>query len=147
MLRHWILKSAAWKSLRPAPRALYFELRRRFNGRNNGEISMAVREAAAELHIAKDTASAAFRELEAKGFIKCRQRGDFNWKLGLASVWILTEESYGNEFATKDFMRWTEQEEAGPNPRTLRSQKKDAVAAEGRKTVANGTETRTVKIE
>ena len=143
MLRHWIVRSAAWKSLKPTPRALYFELRKCFNGGNNGKISLSVREAVAELHIAKDSASKAFRELEAKGFIKCRQRGNFNWKLGFASIWILTEESYWTEFATKEFMRWIEKERVGPISRTPRSQNKDDVASEGRENVANGTKSRT----
>lgn len=145
-LKHWLLNSPAWKSMKPIPRALYVALRKRFNGTNNGQISISVREAATEIRCAKDSAMRALWELEEKGFIKCSQRGDFNWKLKLASTWILTEESHGGEFATKDFMRWKEKEKSGPKPRTHRSQKKDDIAAEGREIVADSPKTRTVKL-
>ena len=119
LLEHPLLNSAAWLSLKCEPRALYVELRRRFNGANNGKISLAVREAAKLLHIAKDTATKAFRELEAKGFIRANQRGDFNWKERHATTWILTEENFGDSLPTKEFMRWQpEKSEAGPKIRT-----------------------------
>lgn len=115
MLEHWVLKSTAWRSLPPASRALYVELAQRFNGSNNGEISLSVREAARLLHIAKDTASSCFHELEAKGFIRRNVCGSFNWKRKHATMWILTEHPFGDQLATKDFASWTpEKSEAGP---------------------------------
>ncbi len=113
-LRHFLLDCPAWRSMGCAPRQLYVELRRRFNGSNNGEISYSVRQAASDLHIAKDTAMKAFRELEEKGFLKCAQSGSFHWKERHASLWILTEEDYRDQFATKEFMRWQPKSEAGP---------------------------------
>lgn len=88
---------------------LYVSLRWRFNGSNNGDISMSVREAVAEVRISKDTAGAAFKELQEKGFVRCNQPGSFNWKAGLASTWILTEERYRNDLATKEFLNWVPQ--------------------------------------
>lgn len=118
-LEHWMLKTPAWQSLPPAPRALYLELAQRYNGSNNGEISMSVRESARLLHVAKDTATKAFRELEYKGFIKCNQCGSFNWKAGKATTWILTEHALPGEFATKEFASWRpENLESGPNSET-----------------------------
>jgi hypothetical protein len=126
-LEHWMLRTAAWRSLGPAPRALYVEIAQRFNGANNGEISMSVREAADLIHVAKDTAAKAFHELEAKGFIARALCGSFNWKLRHATTWILTEHPVGDRPVTKDFARWEpEKSEPGPkrrlncpNPRTL----------------------------
>ena len=118
-LEHWMLKTPAWLSLPPAPRALYVELAQRYNGSNNSEISMSVREAARLLHVAKDTATKAFRELEHKGFIKCKQCGSFNLKEGHASTWTLTEHPLPGEFATKEFASWRpENLESGPNSET-----------------------------
>lgn len=120
-LDHYMLNCPAWRSLKPAVRALYVELAMRFNGLNNGEISFSVRQAARELNIAKDTASKAFRELAAKGFIKISQPGNFDWKVGLATTWILTEHPLGDDLATKDFMTWRpENLEPGPKSRPKR---------------------------
>jgi hypothetical protein len=105
-LMHWMLSGAAWCALTPAARALYVELAQRYNGFNNGEIAMSVREAAWLLHIAKDTASKTFHELEEKGFIKRNVCGSFNWKLKHATTWILTEFDLGDVPATKEFARW-----------------------------------------
>lgn len=115
-LEHWLLKTAAWCSLPPASRALYVAIAQRYNGSNNGEISMSVREAACLIHVAKDTAGHSFRELEEKGFLKRNLCGSFNWKRRHATTWILTEHPLGDEPATKEFARWCpEKSEAGPN--------------------------------
>lgn len=118
-LEHWMLKTPAWRALSPAPRALYVELAQRYNGSNNGEISMSVREAADLVHIAKDTATKAFNDLEEKGFVRRNQCGSFNWKLRHATTWILTEFPVGETPATKEFARWHgANSETGPELRT-----------------------------
>lgn len=115
-LDHWILKTAAWRSLPPASRALYVEIAQRYNGGNNGEISLSVREAAHLIHVAKDTATKSFHELEAKGFIRRNVCGSFNWKLRHATTWILTEYPFLEKEATKDFARWSP-ENSDPGPK------------------------------
>jgi hypothetical protein len=116
---HWVMATVAWLLLSIAARALYVELLRRYNGHNNGEISLSVREAARLLHIAKDTASKAFKELEAKGFVKRHVCGSFNWKRKHATTWILTEYDFQEEPATKEFARWRpERKKSGPKSRT-----------------------------
>ena len=118
-LDHWVLRTPAWRSLPPASRALYVEIAQRYNGSNNGQISMSVREAARLIHVAKDTATQSFHELELKGFIKRHVCGSFNWKLKQATTWILTEHAFGDQLATKEFARWPpEKSEAGPDPGT-----------------------------
>ncbi len=67
------------------------------------------------IHVANDTATKGFRELESKGFIKRHRCGSFNWKLRHATTWILTEHSYRDQTATKDFMRWPNDPEPGPS--------------------------------
>lgn len=114
-LYHWLTRSLAWRALCTQSRAVYLELAQRFNGTNNGEISLSVREAAKLVHIAKDTASSCFHELEAKGFIRRNVCGSFNWKRKHATTWILTEHAFGDQLATKDFASWTpEKSEPGP---------------------------------
>lgn len=116
-LDHWMLKGDAWRALTPQARALYVELAQRYNGSNNGEIALSVREAARALHIAKDTATRTFHELEAVGFIKRHVCGSFNWKLRHATTWVLTEFPLGDDPPTKEFARWRPiNPKPGPNP-------------------------------
>ena len=118
-LEHWIFKTEAWRSLPPPSRAVYIEIAQRFFGINNGEISLSVREAAGLVHIAKDTATKAFHELEDKGFIRRNVCGSFNWKIKHATTWILTEHPFNDQPATKDFARWSPKKpEPGPNSGT-----------------------------
>jgi hypothetical protein len=120
MIKHHVLRCDAYRSMKALPRSVYFELRRRFNGMNNGKIHCSIRELANELHCSKDSAAAALEELEEKGFIKCARPGSFNYKVRHAPEWILTEESLGEEFPTKEFMRWTTpKEKPGPEIGTL----------------------------
>ena len=106
-LEFYLLNSPAWQDLSHPARSLYVELSLRFNGINNGFISYSVREAADRLRIGKNTAAAAFQELERHGFIKARQKGAFDYKHRHATEWILTEHDYPTgKAATKDFMRW-----------------------------------------
>jgi hypothetical protein len=118
-VEHWIFKTEAWRSLSAQARAVYIEIAQRFNGSNNGEISLSVREAARLVNIAKDTASRAFHELENKGFIRRNTCGSFNWKLKQATTWILTEHSFMDKAATKEFARWSpKNSEPDPNSGT-----------------------------
>ena len=129
----------AWRSLPPASRALYVEIAQRYNGSNNGEISMSVREAARLIHVAKDTATKSVHELEAKGFIKRNVCGSFDWKLRHATTWVQTEHPFGDQDATKDFARWApEKSETGPKLGTdcpKRGPPADSLWPNGRKVV------------
>ena len=80
---------------------------------------MSVREARDLVNIAKDTASRAFRELEAKGFLKRNVCGSFNWKAKQATTWILTTYEFDDQPASKEFARWVpEKKNHGPNSMT-----------------------------
>jgi len=110
----WELETEAYRSLGPHARALLVELKFRFNGNNNGFISLSQDEAAGLLNCARGTAAKAFADLEAKGFVKARQRGSFGWKVRHATEWILTAEEYDGKLPTKDFRRWPEKK-PGPS--------------------------------
>ncbi len=115
-----MLACKAWKSLKPVVRAIYIEVAQRYNGSNNGNISFSVRQAAEAVHCSKDTASNAFHELEDKGFLKRNVCGSFDWKKRHATTWILTVHPYKNQLATKDFMRWRDDNlKPGPKKRTV----------------------------
>ncbi len=105
-LRHWLLKSPAYRSLSLPARCLLVEVWTRYNGQNNGEISYGVREGKKALGVGKNTAHRSFVELEDKGFLKARRRGSFHWKGGKATEWEITALPWRDRPASKDFMSW-----------------------------------------
>jgi len=105
-LPHYLLKSAAWRSLRPVERALFVEVAQRYNGGNNGEIVLGVRDAGRALHVRPQTAGLAFDVLVAKGFLRVGRDSAFNVKSRLAREWIVTLFPFRDELQRNDFMRW-----------------------------------------
>src|SRR5690554_5551208 len=79
-LDHWLLRTAAWRDLDPVARALYIELRQRFNGMNNGEIGLGAREACEALHVGRSTVQRAFEDLLDHGFIRVARSSGFHQK-------------------------------------------------------------------
>jgi hypothetical protein len=72
-LPEWVQATEAWATLPPGPRALYIELKRRFNGTNNGDIYLSHRDAAAALAVHRNTVGPWFNILEERGFIRKRE--------------------------------------------------------------------------
>ena len=109
-LGHWMLDSPAWQSLSVGARALYVELKKLYNGTNNGDLYLSVRRAGELLGCGKNTADRWFAELEERGFIKKAVPGHLGSDgRGIATKWILTEAMYSGSSATKEFMKWTPQ--------------------------------------
>ena len=109
MLPHWAFDCPAYRTLKPGPRALLWELIRLFNGANNGRIGFSQRNMSAAIKVAdRETVAGYVRELEARGFIVARRRGGFNVKAAdrRASEWALTWLHIGDDLPTKDFMHW-----------------------------------------
>ena len=99
-----MLYSQAWRSLKGGDIKIYFELRRRFNGRNNGEIFLSRSEACKLLNIGNTQAQNGFKRLEEHGFIKISKRGGFIGRQ--ANQYILTEKPYKGNPPTNDWRRW-----------------------------------------
>lgn len=111
----WLLQSEAWQATTVYERALYLELKRRYNGGNNGDIPFSHREAEAALNCSNKPVKAAFEGLIKKGFIRATQVGSFKWKTGggpggRSTRWLLTEYQADLPVKTispdRDFMRW-----------------------------------------
>lgn len=117
-LHHWLLESAAYRSLRPVARALLVELYAFYNGTNNGQIYPGVRLAAERVGVSVDTIWPAFKDLEDRGFIRAVERGAFTRKDRQATRWVLTEFEHAGQLATKDFMRYV------PRPKAPRKKQK-----------------------
>lgn len=107
-LPEWLQASPAWASLKPGPRALYIELKRRYNGSNNGLIILSHRDAANALCAHRNTMCVWFAELEERGFIHAT-RGHCLGPAGIgeAAHWALDElPTQDGKPARKAFMRW-----------------------------------------
>jgi len=102
----YLINSEAYRSLSVYGRALLVEIKHRYNGRNNGEIVMSVREAASRLGASIPTAQKALRDLEARGFIRATVKGAFTLKHRQASLWALTDVPVSDALPSKEFMRW-----------------------------------------
>lgn len=126
-LLHWEMDCAAYKDLSANARSIYEQIKRRYNGSNNGFIVYSVREGARELKIGTSSSKRAFDELQSHGFIVAEQRGHFRWKINPngskirpASEWRLTiyDDNRTNDVtrqaASKEFMRWPEIQNAVP---------------------------------
>ena len=107
-LYHWIMRTQAWKALKPLDRAVYVEIASRYNGSNNGLISFSVREAAIAMQLTKSPAAIAFKNLEDTGFIVCTTKGGFSVNNRRATEWRLTEFTCDitKQLASKEFTRW-----------------------------------------
>ena len=160
-LFHWEMDSAAYRDLNANARAIYTEIKRRYNGTNNGFIVYSVRQAADELKIGKTTAAKGFTDLQSHGFIVAEQRGAFHWKIDVsgerhrpASEWRLS--AYHNDrvtgieskYPTKEFTRWPEiQNTVRPQVRMvpLREPYGPPTGTMKNKNRLDGTSTRTIK--
>lgn len=138
-LYRWMHRTPAFQNLSIGARALLIELKMLYNGTNNGDLFMSIREAGKRLNIGKSHAAKLFRELHGHGFIRPNVLGAYNLKSaarrGEATSWILTEHPIGDApgSGSKDFMAWAPSESTPakiirrstirtecPPPRTLR---------------------------
>jgi hypothetical protein len=110
MLEHYLLACPAWRDLSSNARVVYIEAKRRYNGKNNGEIRLSTREAAAVLNASNDTGARAITELIDHGFLVVTEESAFTRKVHIARSYRLTEVA-GNvssekPMATKEFLKW-----------------------------------------
>lgn len=110
-LHLWLTKTAAWKALTGAEKAVYCDLALRYQGpgKNNGRIPYSVREAALCARIGKSTAARHLLRLQELGFIVAAENSSFDWKAQRATKWRLTEFACDvtGALASKEFARWT----------------------------------------
>ena len=102
------LKSDAWRSLSGPAVRLWLELHTRYNGSNNGTLTLSYAEAGDLLGMGKATVQRAYAELATKGFVALEREG--NWYSRRAHEWRLTtkpmETSKGRKLATQDWHNW-----------------------------------------
>ena len=110
MLEHYLLATPAWRALSSNARSLYVDLKRLYNGKNNGELTMSSREAGELLNATHHTGARTLAELEEHGFIAITAKSNFTRKVKLATQYRLTEkrdDRPGLEGPpTKEFLKW-----------------------------------------
>ena len=124
-LYYSFLRSPAWRSLSGPAVKVWLELHTRFNGGNNGKLTLSLNEARSLLGLGKSTVQRAFYELQEKGFIALMKSG--SWYHRQAHEWRLTTKpmqlTSGKQLATNDWYNWKpEKTERGPetDPSTSR---------------------------
>ncbi len=100
-----LTRSVAFRRLSGNALKVFIELRSRFNGANNGRLSLSYQDAADLLGMSKSSVKRAFDELVEKGFLKKRREGQ--WYGRLAAEYILTTERHDGHLPTHDWKRWT----------------------------------------
>jgi hypothetical protein len=114
-LPEYLQATEAWGSLKPGPRALYIELKRRYNGSNNGQFFLSQRDAAKALNVTKDTVKGYFDDLLERGFITITQGGHLGPSgIGQAAKYALQEEPLHGKPAIKAFTAWRSKTETRP---------------------------------
>ena len=103
-LSYRMLRSDAWRSLGGPAVKVFFELRSRFNGTNNGQLTLSLDEAMRLLKIGKTTVMRALRELEQKGFVVMTKRGQ--WYGRQASEYAVTDKPVNGVLATNAWKHW-----------------------------------------
>lgn len=100
----------AWATLKPGPKVLYIELKRRYVGTNNGQLVLSQRDAARALNVHRNTVGPWFRELEDRGFIFMTRAAYLGPSgVGQAPLWALSElATVDGKPATWAFRTWRE---------------------------------------
>ena len=106
MLTEELLKSQAYRHLSPTARALLVEFKRRYDGRNNGHISMSVRQAAKLCGCSNRPVMKALADLKKHGFIRDQVKGAFSRKVRHATQWALTDQPLNGALPTNDYRAW-----------------------------------------
>ena len=122
MLHEEILASPAYRDLTPAARSLLTEFQRIYRPSRNGQLSIAVVNAAQLIKVHKDTALKQFNSLAEHGFIVLT-KGAY-WQERLAREWRLTFEECNGREPTDDWKRWRPGQPVVTLPKKSRSQTK-----------------------
>ncbi len=103
-LPYSVLQSPVWRSLSGPAVKVWLEIRARYNGSNNGKLTLSGDEGARLLHLGKATVMRALTELQAKGFLVMKERG--RWYGRQATTWRITEKACDGHPATNDWKHW-----------------------------------------
>lgn len=126
---HDFLHHPAFRTASGNAKGVLLELWSRHNGKNNGDLSLAYREAKTLLGLGQAAYSAALVELQQRRLIVSTRPGQFVGKL--AATWRLTMIANKGEHPTNDYLAWT--------PRLSRIENRYASYRKPVRKAANGT--------
>ena len=98
--------SDAMKDCDAIAKSVFIEFLRRYNGFNNGEISMSVRELSKNLSISIGTANKKIHRLIKVGLIRITKNSGFNVKGRLAREFEITFHPFNKMPAKNTFKQW-----------------------------------------
>ena len=124
-LPYHMTQSPAWRSLSGNATKLLLELCTRFNGGNNGDLSLSLDDAAELLNIGKTTAGRAYKEPQAKGFIQKVKQG--SWIRGKATTWRVTLLDHTKVHRTNEWRDWKPDEKRKETRRAWGQRKQSAL--------------------
>jgi hypothetical protein len=96
--------SLAWRSLSGGAVKIWIELHSRYNGRNNGALSLHYANASKQLGLGRATIRRALDELQTKGFLVLVKQGF--WYGHKAAEWRVTDQSYAGNPPSRDWVNW-----------------------------------------
>jgi hypothetical protein len=114
ILSYPLLQSEAWRTLSGPAIKVFFELRTRFHGGNNGKLHLSLDEAAGLLRLGKATVLRAFVQLEERGLIVCTKRG--HWYGHRASEWAVADRGIDGGPPSYAWKQWRP---SGPPPASV----------------------------
>jgi hypothetical protein len=103
-LPYELLNSEAWRTLSGPAIKVFFELRTRFHGGNNGKLHLSLQEAADLLGLGKATVQRAFDQLEERGLVVCTKRG--HWYGRRASEWAVFDKGIDGGSPSYAWKQW-----------------------------------------
>jgi hypothetical protein len=87
----WIMRTAAWRQLKPIDRNVWIEAAFIYDGRNNGRLALSSRSLADRIGgVAHPTVARSLRTLQTYGFLKITKPSSFSTKNRRASEYRLT---------------------------------------------------------
>ena len=104
MLKFEMARRAVFRTMSGEAVKVLIELWTRYNGSNNGDLSVSYMHAATLLAMSKTTAARAFRELEQRGFAIRTSPG--HWYGRKAATWRLTMLHYRDALPSHEYRRW-----------------------------------------
>ena len=101
-----ITKSSAFLDCKPTAKVIWLQLMERYNGYNNGEISLSVRDAGKYANYSPNSAGKHIEQLIAVGLICCTMKTGFTMDKRLASTYALTHIPIGGKAATNKWRQY-----------------------------------------
>ena len=113
-----ILKSPAYRDLKPPARALLIEFMRIYRPSRNGRLTIDTATAQTLIKSSEKVTDRAFYELSEHGFIKLIKHHSWTTKKG--REWAITLLSVNEHEATNDYLRWIKGENENVHPELFR---------------------------